>query len=81
MMTPMMKRLMTAVIVAAIAFVPASAFAGNAADAMNKLKEQADVKAKSSSASGKADEAAATAKEKAEKAAKDAMQKGKKLGN
>ena len=73
--------LMTAAIVGLLAFVPASAFAGNAADAMNKLKEQADIKSKSSSASGKADEAAAAAKEKAKKAGKGMMEKGKKSGN
>ena len=82
MVSRIMSSFLTAAVVALFIFVPAFAFAGNAADAMNKLKEQADVKAESSSVSAKADEASANAgmKEKAKKAGKELLEKGKKSG-
>ncbi len=70
--------LMTAAIVGVFMFVPASVFAGNAAEAMNKLKEQSDIKAKSSESAAKAESASTEAKAKAKKAVKELLEKSKK---
>lgn len=73
--------LMTAAVVGVFIFVPASAFAGNAAEAMSKLKTQSEIKAKSAAESTKADTASADAKDKAKKAVKRMLDKGKKSSN
>ncbi len=73
--------LMVVAIVGVFMFAPASTFAGNAADAMSKLKEQSAIKAKSAEGPSKADGASAEAKEKAKKAVKGMVEKGKKLKN
>ncbi len=87
MVSRLITSLMTMAFVAMFVLVPASVFAENAADAMNKLKEKAsDIKAESSSsASSKADEANeagssdSSLKEKAQKTGKELLDKGKKL--
>ncbi len=72
--------LLTTAVIGLFMFAPASAFAGNAAEAMSKLKEQSEIKAKSAAKSTKADTASADvgAKDKAKKAVKRMLDKGKK---
>ena len=79
----MSARLFSGLVTVAIAgvfmFVPGVTFAGSAAEAMNKLKEQAAIQAKSAEDSGKANGASAEAKEKAKKAVKGMVEKEKKV--
>ncbi|MCA9473647.1 MAG: hypothetical protein MRJ96_08685 [Nitrospirales bacterium] len=80
----MMSRILSHGIAVAILitfmFVPASVFAGSAAEAMNKLKEQTNIKTESSSvkaSASRADAEAADAKAKAKKAVKELLKKRK----
>ena len=82
MSSRLISGLTTVAIVGIFMFVPASVFAGNAAEAMSKLKAQSEIKAKSSTASESASARGNTArtevKEKAKKAVKEMIEKGKK---